>query len=56
MFGLLLRAFDRCTVKVDADELGIGKRFRHQDGGCSVPATHVGHFRSALQFFDDTVE
>ena len=47
---------DRCVVEVDADELRVRERLRHQHRRSAVAAADVGDLGAALELGDDAVE
>ena len=49
LFGGFAGAGDRRGMIVEAVEARFREGFRHHDGGCAVPAAHVGDLRAALE-------
>src|SRR5208283_5152696 len=49
--GRITSCLDRFVVIIEAEEVGLGKRFRHQHCGSTLPTSHVGDARAGFELF-----
>lgn len=55
-YRMLSRFCDGRLVKIETDEAACRKCFRHQEGGKSNAASHIGNFSACRQLRDDSFE